>query len=308
MLVRHTGSNTGLAWDGTKWVCIYPGIFAHVDPGGLEARKAVVIIDGEPVLCDPLIHDRVDGVIRAIFDGVVLRVANGEVVGYPEGGFTPGDKLYVTTVSGLTHEPNIADNILLVGHALTSSSVLVAISEMSGSATLERLTVDALTVHELEAGVLDGVADDNAEHTIHGTTVFSGGPDMVLLRVTEHAKIEGLLSAGRLEVGLTVRPDPSPYDDPYPGNPYDDPYGGPYPSPYPDFYSDIYGDQYQSPPELTGLTVDEAGNLRTSGFVVIKHAPGGLILRAPNGLYYQFDVAAGGALSSTGRLVGTTPP
>lgn len=159
------------------------------------------------------------------------------------------------------------------------------------------VTLNNLTVHNLTAGMLDGAPDDNAEHTLHGHTTVSGAPDTVVLTVEEHAHVQGLLSASRLQVGLTTAPDPGPYDDPYAASPYDD-------SPYPDWHAD----GTQAAPEETGFTVDEAGNVRTGGFVVVKHSPGGVILRARDGRYWAFDVDNAGGIATTGRLIGPAPP
>ena len=294
-LVRHTDANVGLTWDGTRWVCLHPGTFAHPDPGGLAVRKAVTLVDGVLVLCDPLVHSRVDGVVSAVFDGLALRTALGDVDGYE--GLTPNEKVYVTSTSDLTHESFPNQTNLLVGHATTATKIMVAISEASASGALDSLTVDRLTVHELEAGILNNAPDDNAEHLLHGRTVVDGASDTIVLSILERAEVLDLLSVARLAVGLTSAPDPAA-DDPYVGH------SGDTEDPYPD----IYTGPNDSPPERTGLTVDEAGNLRTSGWLLVKHAPEGIVLRAPNGLYYGFRVDAGGAISTTGRLVGPTPP
>lgn len=157
------------------------------------------------------------------------------------------------------------------------------------------VTFNNVTMHNLTAGILAGEADDNAEHTLHGATTVSGAADTIVLLVEERAHIQDLLTASRLSVGLTTAADPES-DDPHEASPYDD-------SPYPD----TQAGGGATPPELTGFTVDPGGNVRTSGFVVVKNAPDAVVLRAPNGLYYSFTVGSDGQLDTTGRLVSAPP-
>lgn len=163
---------------------------------------------------------------------------------------------------------------------------------------LPTLFVESLQVRELTAGVTsEGTPDDNAEHSLHGTTTVSGAPDTIILLVEERAHVQDLLSASRLNVGLTTAPDPGPYSDPYEASPYDD-------SPYPE----TLDGGASAAPAQTGFTVDEGGNVRTSGFTLVKQAQDGVVLRAPNGAYYAFTVNSAGEISTTGRSLGTTPP
>jgi len=157
-----------------------------------------------------------------------------------------------------------------------------------------------LTVHRFDAGVDSaGAQDDNSEHTLHGHTTLSGADDTVVLTVEQHAYFGALLSTSRLRVGLTTAPDPyaSVYDDPAYSTPEE---YEPYPA------VDEAGGF--TVPERTGLTVDEAGDLRTTGFVEAKNTVKPLILRAPTGLYYSFAIDAAGTLATVGVLVGPTPP
>lgn len=160
----------------------------------------------------------------------------------------------------------------------------------SGNATFNNVTV-----HNLTAGVSDGSLDDNAEHVLHGTTTVSGAADTIVLQVEERAHVMDLLSASRLAVGLTTAADPAS-DDPYEASPYDD-------SPYPD----IQAGGAASSPELTGFTVDTGGNVRASGFVVVKDSPSAVVLRAPSGIYYSFSVNSAGEISTTGRVIAPPP-
>lgn len=166
----------------------------------------------------------------------------------------------------------------------------------AGVAHFSTLTVGDLTTHNLTAGVDDGEFDDNAEHRLHGTTTVSGAEDTLVLQVEQRAEVMDLLSARRLAIGLTTAPDPAS-DDPYRASGSDD-------TPYPAL--DENGSA--AAPQKTGFTVDEGGNVRASGFVVVKQAQEGVVLRAPDGRYYAFTVDALGRLSTTGRLVGQTPP
>jgi hypothetical protein len=161
----------------------------------------------------------------------------------------------------------------------------------SGNATFNNVTI-----HNLTAGVSDGSLDDNAEHTLHGLTTVSGAADTIVLQVEEHAHVQGLLSASRLAIGLTTAADPAS-SDPYASSPYED-------TPYPE----LDADGNPTAPERTGFTVDEAGRVRTTGFVVVKQAADTVVLRASTGTYYAFTVDAAGNLSTTGRSLGQTPP
>ena len=158
------------------------------------------------------------------------------------------------------------------------------------------VTFNNVTLHNLTAGVSAGVLDDNAEHVMHGLTTVSGAEDTIILTVAEHAHVAGLLSSSRLAVGLTTAPDPAG-SDPYPSSPYED-------TPYPE----LGADGNPSSPEQTGFTVDEAGRVRTTGFVVVKQASDTVVLRAPTGTYYAFTVNSLGQLATTGRSLGQTPP
>lgn len=173
----------------------------------------------------------------------------------------------------------------------------------AGVAHFSTLTAGTLEVHELRAGFDDGTPDDNAEHEIHGQLVVSGADDTVVLRVEQRAAIQDLLSAGRLEVGMVIAADPaSPYDDPYAATSVD--LSGPYADPY----AEVMLGGSTSPPERTGFTVDEKGNVRMSGFEVVKNALTGLVLRAPDGRYWSFAIDAAGQLATTGQLIGAQSP
>jgi hypothetical protein len=60
--------------------------------------------------------------------------------------------------------------------------------------------------------------------------------------------------------------------------------------------------------QLGSLGAIPAGRAGTTGFVVVKQAADTVVLRAPTGVYYAFTVNSAGQLSTTGRLIGPTPP
>lgn len=139
---------------------------------------------------------------------------------------------------------------------------------LAGSTSLGRLVV-----REVRLG------DDDSVHGVRGQVVLDGDVDTVVLRVKENAEVERVLLVRRLEVGA-------------PGG---DPYGsGGYPS--------------NGSPPARGASIDEAGTLRTSGWLVVGDTGRGLVLRSPEGKYFGFTVDDDGRLVSPGKFLGHTEP
>ena len=135
-----------------------------------------------------------------------------------------------------------------------------------------------LFIRELRAG------DDDAVHELRGQLVLDGDVDTVVLRVMENAEVERTLLVRRLEVGATG-------GDPYGSGGY--PSGG-YPS--------------NGSPPSRGASIDEHGNVRTDGWLVVSDSQNGLVLRSPEGRHFSFIVDEEGRLVSPGRFVGYRAP
>ena len=145
---------------------------------------------------------------------------------------------------------------------------------LAGSASFGRLVV-----RELQLG------DDDAIHDVRGQLVLDGDVDTVVLRVKENAEFERLLLVRRLEVGGGGTPYGSG-SAPYGSGGYPSDYGAPGP----------------------GASIDEDGNVRTGGWIVVGDTSKGLVLRSPEGKYFGFTVDDEGRLSLPGQFLGYVEP
>ena len=110
----------------------------------------------------------------------------------------------------------------------------------------------------------------------------------------ENAAVERLLLVSRLEVSTAAREGGGR------SSPYVDASGG--------YTSGSYVSGSHPPAARGGACIDEAGTLRTGGWIVIGDAERGLVLRSPDGRFFAFTVDERGRLSTTGVDLGTKEP
>ena len=124
----HSGLGITIMWDGSAWQSLTAGV-RIVGPGTGVLRKAVVVVDGAMVICDPSTHIHVSGVCAGIDDGLGLLRFGGSQGGYA--GLTEGLLVYVDANGDPVHDPDDGETILPFG-AATSATTIELAGEASG--------------------------------------------------------------------------------------------------------------------------------------------------------------------------------
>jgi len=91
-------------------------------------RKAVTVVDGQMVVCNPAVHLRADGVCAGVDGSIGLLRFRGTQAGYSS--LTTGYSMYVGSNGDLVEDPDDSLNVLLVGYAESSTAIGVACAEV----------------------------------------------------------------------------------------------------------------------------------------------------------------------------------
>lgn len=120
-------------YDGAVWRSSDPAVLFVTADGDLVVGNSAVVVDGVAVQCDVQVHDRCNGVVQAIVDGMAVVRRMGLLYGYE--GLTPGKALAVGQAAGSVVSapfPAGMPSLMRLGYVYDATTILVDVLERVG--------------------------------------------------------------------------------------------------------------------------------------------------------------------------------
>lgn len=117
------GLGESFVFQNGLWVGIEGSSYLLDYANGVTALSAVVIVNNEVRLANSLVHKKCDGICTALFDGKALVKTSGFAKGFS--GLVTSSNYYLSTTSGTIVAAHEGGNIVLVGSAISTSTLLI---------------------------------------------------------------------------------------------------------------------------------------------------------------------------------------